>query len=143
MRPFSPQNATFTDGSPGVGSPGWYVNPRDVVSWMWSFDPYTFYVPQTTIAAKREPFEIASLPRVQLLLRGTIPSAQWAIFKRLSLGGYGDLACIKSIWTDSSSSGDKILRLAMSNGHVYSRVAPVNQCQFPIPRAKNGHFQSL
>ena len=26
---------------------------------MWSFDPYTFYVPQTTIAAKREPFEIA------------------------------------------------------------------------------------
>ena len=70
MRPFSPQNATFTDGSPGVGSPGWYVNPRDVVSWMWSFDPYTFYVPQTTIAAKREPFEIASLLRVQVLLRG-------------------------------------------------------------------------
>ena len=69
MRPFSPQNATFTDGSPGVGSPGWYVNPRDVVSWMWSFDPYTFYVPQTTIAAKREPFEIASLLRVQLLFR--------------------------------------------------------------------------
>ena len=67
MRPFSPQNATFTDGSPGVGSPGWYVNPRDVVSWMWSFDPYTFYVPQTTIAAKREPFEIASLLRVQVL----------------------------------------------------------------------------
>ena len=66
MRPFSPQNATFTDGSPGVGSPGWYVNPRDVVSWMWSFDPYTFYVPQTTIAAKREPFEIASLLRVQV-----------------------------------------------------------------------------
>ena len=28
---------------------------------MWSFDPYTFYVPQTTIAAKREPFEIVSL----------------------------------------------------------------------------------
>ena len=69
MRPFSPQNATFTDGSPGVGNPGWYVNPRDVVSWMWSFDPYTFYVPQTTIAAKREPFEIASLLRVQVLLR--------------------------------------------------------------------------
>ena len=67
MRPFSPQNATFTDGSPGVGSPGWYVNHRDVVSWMWSFDPYTFYVPQTTIAAKREPFEIASLLRVQVL----------------------------------------------------------------------------
>ena len=38
MRPFSPQNATFTDGSPGVGSPGWYVNPRDVVSWMWSLE---------------------------------------------------------------------------------------------------------
>ena len=68
MRPFSPQNATFTDGSPGVDNPGWYVNPRDVVSWMWSFDPYTFYVPQITIAAKREPFEIASLLRVQVLL---------------------------------------------------------------------------
>ena len=68
VRPFSPQNATFTDGSPGVGSPGWYVNPRDVVSWMWSFDPYTFYVPQTTIAATREPFEIVSLLRVQVLL---------------------------------------------------------------------------
>ena len=60
-----------------------------------------------------------------------IPSAQWAIFKRLSLGGYGDLTCIKSIWADSSSSGDKFLRLAMSNRHVYSRVAPVNMANFP------------
>ena len=76
-------------------------------------------------------------------LRGVVPCAHRAIFKRLSLGGYGDLTCIKSIWVDSSSPGDNILRLAMSNGHVHSRVAPVNQCQFPIPRAKNGHFQSL
>ena len=81
MRPFSPQNATFTDGSPGVGSPGWYVNPRDVVSWMWSFDPYTFYVPQTTIAAKREPFEIASLLRVQLPLRGDVRKNETLLYQ--------------------------------------------------------------
>ena len=40
-----------------------------MVSWMWSFDPYTFYVPQTTIAAKREPFEIDQFDRVQTLLQ--------------------------------------------------------------------------
>ena len=77
------------------------------------------------------------------LIRGTIPSAQWAIFKRLSLGGYGDLACIKSIWTDSSSSGDKILRLAMSNRHVYSRVEPVNMANFPSKMAKSDRGESL
>ena len=66
-----------------------------------------------------------------LSLRGLVPCAHWAIFKRLSLGGYGDLTCIKSIWIDSSSLGDKILRLVMSNGHVYSRVAPVNMANFP------------
>ena len=82
-------------------------------------------------------------PLSLIVLRGVAPCAHRAIFKRLSLGGYGGLTCIKSIWIDSSSPGDKILRLTMSNGHVYSRVAPVNQCQFPIPRAKNGHFQSL
>ena len=44
--------------------PGVYVivghyRPRDLVSLTWVIDPYTFYVPQITIAAKREPFEIA------------------------------------------------------------------------------------
>ena len=33
----------------------------------------------------------------KIFLRGLVPCAHWAIFKRLSLGGYGDLACIKSI----------------------------------------------
>ena len=76
-------------------------------------------------------------------LRGLAPCAQWAIFKRLSLGGYGDLACIKSIWADSSSSGDKILRLAMSNRHVYSRVAAVNMANFPLKMAQSDRGESL
>ena len=77
------------------------------------------------------------------VLRGLVPCAHWAIFKRLSLGGYGDLACIKSIWADSSSSGDKFLRLAMSNRHVYSRVAPVNMAKFPSKMAKSDRGESL
>ena len=135
--------ATFTDAVPGVDVTVGHYQPRGLVSWTRAVDPYTFYVPQITIAAKREPFKIAQFGRVETLLRGVVPCAHRAIFKRLSFGGYGGLTCIKSIWVDSSSPGDKILRLTMSNGHVYSRVAPVNQCQFPIPRAKNGHFQSL
>ena len=51
--------ATFTDAVPGVDVTVGHYQPRDLVSWVWSVDPYTFYVPQTIIAAKREPFEIA------------------------------------------------------------------------------------
>ena len=40
------------------------------------------------------------------LLRGLVPCAHRAIFKRLSLGGYGGLRYIKIIWVDSSSPGD-------------------------------------
>ena len=60
--------ATFTGAFPGVDVTVGPYRPRDLVSWTWAIDPYTFYVPQTTIAAKREPFEIASLLRVQVLL---------------------------------------------------------------------------
>ena len=60
--------ATFTDAVPGVDVTVGHYQPRGLVSWTRAVDPYTFYVPQTTIAAKREPFEIASLLRVQLLL---------------------------------------------------------------------------
>ena len=42
-------------------------------------------------------------------------------FKRLSLGGYGGLRCIKSIWVDSPGPGDKTPRLVVSNDNVYSR----------------------
>ena len=60
--------ATFTDAVPGVDVTVGHYQPRGLVSWTRDVDPYTFYVPQTTIAAKREPFEIASLLRVQVLL---------------------------------------------------------------------------
>ena len=43
-------------------------------------------------------------------------------FKRLSLGGYGGLRYIKSIWVDSPGPGDKTPRLVVSNGNVYCRV---------------------
>ena len=53
--------ATFTDAVPGVDVTVGHYQPRGLVSWTRAVDPYTFYVPQTTIAAKREPFEIAQL----------------------------------------------------------------------------------
>ena len=42
-------------------------------------------------------------------------------FKRLSLGGYGGLRCIKSIWVDRPGPGDQIPRSVGSNSNVYSR----------------------
>ena len=51
--------ATFTGAEPGVDVTVGHYQPRGLVSWTRSVDPYTFYVPQITIAAKREPFEIA------------------------------------------------------------------------------------
>ena len=50
---------TFTDAVPGVDVTVGHYQPRGLVSWTRAVDPYTFYVPQTTIAAEREPFEIA------------------------------------------------------------------------------------
>ena len=42
-------------------------------------------------------------------------------FKRLSLGGYGGLRYIKSIWVNSPGPGDQIPRSVVSNSNVYSR----------------------
>ena len=60
--------ATFTGAFPGVDVTVGHYRPRGLVSWTWAIDPYTFYVPQITIAAKREPFEIAQFGRVETLL---------------------------------------------------------------------------
>ena len=60
--------ATFTGAVPGEDVTVVRYQPRDLVSWTWAIDPYTFYVPQITIAAKREPFEIDQFDRVQTLL---------------------------------------------------------------------------
>ena len=60
--------ATFTGAVPGVDVTVGHYQPRSLVSWTRAVDPYTFYVPQTTIAAKREPFEIDQFDRVQTLL---------------------------------------------------------------------------
>ena len=60
--------ATFTDAVPGVDGTVGHYQPRGLVSWTRAVDPYTFYVPQTTIAAKREPFKIAQFGRVETLL---------------------------------------------------------------------------
>ena len=61
--------ATFTDAVPGVDVNVGNYQPRGLVSWTRAVDPYTFYVPQTTIAAKREPFKIAQFGRVETLLK--------------------------------------------------------------------------
>ena len=61
--------ATFTGAFPGVDVTVGHYRPRGLVSWTWAIDPYTFYVPQITIAAKREPFEIDQFGRVETLLR--------------------------------------------------------------------------
>ena len=53
--------ATFTDAVPGVYVTVGHYQPRGLVSWTRAVDSYTFYVPQTIIAAEREPFEIAQL----------------------------------------------------------------------------------
>ena len=60
--------ATFTGAFPGVDVTVGHYRPRGLVSWTWAIDPYTFYVPQITIAAKREPFEIDQFGRVETLL---------------------------------------------------------------------------
>ena len=60
---------TFTGAFPGVDVTVGHYRPRGLVSWTWAIDPYTFYVPQITIAAKREPFEIDQFGRVETLLR--------------------------------------------------------------------------
>ena len=60
--------ATFTDAVPGVDVTVGHYQPRGLVSWTRAVDPYTFYVPQITIAAKREPFKIAQFGRVETLL---------------------------------------------------------------------------
>ena len=52
------KSATFTDAVPGVNVTVVHNHPRDHVSWTWTIDPYSLNVPQITIAAKREPFEI-------------------------------------------------------------------------------------
>ena len=59
--------ATFTGAFPGVDVTVGHYRPRGLVSWTWAIDPYTFYVPQITIAAKREPFEIDQFGRVETL----------------------------------------------------------------------------
>ena len=61
--------ATFTGAFPGVDVTVGHYRPRGLVSWTWAIDPYTFYVPQITIAAKREPFEIDQFGRVETLLK--------------------------------------------------------------------------
>ena len=61
--------ATFTDAVPGVDVTVGHYQPRGLVSWTRAVDPYTFYVPQTTIAAEREPFKIDQFDRVQTLLK--------------------------------------------------------------------------
>ena len=61
--------ATFTDAVPGVDDTVGHYQPRGLVSWTRAVDPYTFFAPQITIAAKREPFEIDQFDRVQTLLR--------------------------------------------------------------------------
>ena len=63
--------ATFTDAVPGVDVTVGHYQPRGLVSWTRAVDPYTFYVPQITIAAKREPFKIDQFDRVQTLLNLT------------------------------------------------------------------------
>ena len=60
--------ATFTDAVPGVDVTVGHYQPRGLVSWTRAVDPYTCYVPQITIAAKREPFKIAQFGRVETLL---------------------------------------------------------------------------
>ena len=53
---------TFTDAVPGIDvTVGHYMTNLGLFSWTWAIDPYklTFYVPQITVAAKREPFETA------------------------------------------------------------------------------------
>ena len=60
--------ATFTDAVPGVDVTVGHYQPRGLVSWTRAVDPYTFYVPQITIAAKIEPFKIAQFGRVETLL---------------------------------------------------------------------------
>ena len=60
--------ATFTDAVPGVDVTVGHYQPRGLVSWTRAVDPYTFYVPQITIAAKREPFKIAQFDRVEIEL---------------------------------------------------------------------------
>ena len=65
--------ATFTGAFPGVDVTVGHYRPRGLVSWTWAIDPYTFYVPQITIAAKKEPFEIDQFGRVETLLIGFVP----------------------------------------------------------------------
>ena len=52
--------ATFTGAVPGVDVSVEHADLLGLGSWTRAIDPYTFYVPQITIAAKREPFEIAT-----------------------------------------------------------------------------------
>ena len=66
---------TFTGAFPGVDVTVGHYRPRDLVSWTRAIDPYTFYVPQITIAAKREPFEIDQFGMVETLLIITLDSA--------------------------------------------------------------------
>ena len=60
--------ATFTGAFPGVDVTVGHYRPRGLVSWTRAVGQYNFYVPQTTIAAEREPFKIAQFDRVQTLL---------------------------------------------------------------------------
>ena len=53
---------------PGIDVTVGYYQPRGLVSWTRAVDPYNFYVPQITIAAKREPFKIDQFGRVETLL---------------------------------------------------------------------------
>ena len=69
--------ATFTGAFPGVDVTVGHYRPRGLVSWTWAIDPYTFYVPQITIAAKREPFEIDQFGRVETLLTLTLTFNQF------------------------------------------------------------------
>ena len=67
--------ATFTGAFPGVDVTAGHYQPRGLVSWTRAVYSYTFYVPQITIAAKREPFEIDQFDRVQTLLLVTLKTA--------------------------------------------------------------------
>ena len=60
--------ATFTGAFPGVDVTVGHYQPQGLVSWTRAIDQYTFYVPQITKAAKREPFEIDQFGRVETLL---------------------------------------------------------------------------
>ena len=96
---------TFTGAFPGVDVTVGHYRPRGLVSWTWAIDPYTFYVPQITIAAKREPFEIDQFGRVETLLKGLVEKVYeyWAF--EMSVGVWYFLASWHCLGVESGKAG--------------------------------------